>query len=117
MCQNATDPLIEKEDEEFDPLVSLPTSTYTLLCVIFLTIAFLGACSISHLTFVFGMLGAWDETILNYIFPGLIYLKASHQFCNGTPMTKAVALFFATFGFGFFFLSNYYNALKIDKMW
>lgn len=92
---------------------SVSDSAYYKVCFIFLVIAIAGACSISNLSFVFGMIGAWNETLLNYVFPGLFYLKACKVAAEGNIVTKIVAVFFCVFGLFYFCLSNYYNYIKI----
>ena len=48
--------------------------TYYAVCGGYITLILLSAIAISDLTLVFGLIGAFSETLLNFVFPGLFCL-------------------------------------------
>jgi amino acid permease len=59
-----------------DVINETDTRTYTLVCVSFGFSAILSSIFIDDLTLVFGFIAAFSETMLNFVFPGLVYFYA-----------------------------------------
>ena len=82
----------------------------------------LTACVVNDLTLVFGFLSGIAECLITFILPSIFYYKALKM--EGNNKSKVgpaawwektlVALFFA-FGVAYFFVSNYYNVVKIMR--
>jgi hypothetical protein len=69
---------------------------------------------ISDLTFIFGIIAAFTESVINFIIPGLLYIKSAERAGIKKPMYKKVgAVLFAMIGVSYFFISNYFNLQKI----
>lgn len=53
-------------------------ASYYSVCIIYISLIVLCAVTIDDLTLVFGLIGAFSETMLNFVFPGLFFL-IGHQ--------------------------------------
>ena len=74
------EPLIRddlREEKAVSPMDDSSTSLYLRVCFAFLAGVVAGACSIDDLSFVIGIIAAWNESMLNFLFPGLFFLYAS----------------------------------------
>ena len=92
------------------------TSLYLKTCLLFIAGVVAGACAINDLSFVFGMIAAWNESMLNFVFPGLFFLSACrYTKQTGSYILKLFAVLFSLLGIVYFGVSNYYNWVKINK--
>jgi len=48
--------------------------TYYIVCGGYITLIVISAIFITDLTLIFGLIGAFSETLLNFIFPSLFFL-------------------------------------------
>lgn len=51
--------------------------SYYSVCLVYITLIVVSAIFIDDLTLVFGLIGAFSETMLNFVFPGLFFLIGS----------------------------------------
>ena len=96
--------------EKSDPMTECDDKTYYCVCFAFLFGVVYGACTSSDLTFFIGILSAFYESAMSFIFPGMFY------FCSMKNRTFLRALPPVAFiGFGVFLCvgSNYYNFMKV----
>ena len=90
------------DDEPIDVVALTSDRTYYGVCFTFLTAIIISAILIDDLTFVFGMIAACSESLLNFVFPGLFFIIGSKN-----PKPTVVA--FVGLGMAYFTVSNYYN--------
>ena len=62
------------DDEPIDVINDCDDKTYYSVCFGFLLAIITSAILIDDLTFVFGMIAAFSESMLNFVFPGLFYI-------------------------------------------
>lgn len=63
---------------------------------------------------IFGIIGAFSESTISFVFPGLFFLIAAHKKGRRLlPFQKVMGYGILTFGFVYFSISNYFNVLKI----
>jgi hypothetical protein len=72
-----------------------------------------GALAVNDLNFIFGMIAAFNESNLNFVFPGVFFLKAAFYTGNKQTWVKTSAGVFAIIGVFYFFVSNYFNIIKV----
>lgn len=116
------------------------TCSYLLVCFAYMGGIMVCAILIDDLTLVFGLIGAFSETMLNFVFPGLFFVigykiaktnrkrsvfeetasnddhfrlrqKSKSDWCRHLPV-----VIFIVIGIAFFFVSNYFNLLKILRL-
>ena len=116
--------------------------SYYMVCVVYISLIVISAIFIDDLTLVFGLIGAFSETMLNFVFPGLFFLIGStimltsqdkreveqsdddNYQSGSSPRGAACQIFckklpvylFIVTGIGFFFTSNFFNILKILRL-
>ena len=69
--------MISDEDADskvFDVVNDTDNFTYYAVSITFITSIVLMAIIIDDLTFLFGIIAAFSESMLNFVFPGLFYL-------------------------------------------
>ena len=81
----------------------------------------IGALNIDDLTFIFGMIAAFSESMLNFVFPSLIMLVGAKHLTekeNGrcSSVEKHATLAFMSLGIVYFFVSNYFNIMKFARL-
>jgi hypothetical protein len=67
----------EEPSKQFDPLLECETKTYYIVCFTYLAGIVAGALAVNDLNFIFGMIAAFNESNLNFVFPGIFFLKAA----------------------------------------
>ena len=75
----------------------------------------LAAVYIDDLTLVFGMIAAFSETMLNFVFPGTFFIVGLSSSKRNTP-ARLGAMLFTMVGFTYFFVSNSFNIKKFLRM-
>lgn len=58
--------------------------TYYMVCIVYIGLIVVSAIFIDDLTLVFGLIGAFSETLLNFVFPGFFFLIGSTVLLNGS---------------------------------
>jgi len=58
--------------------------SYYAVCVVYIGLIMLCAIFIDDLTLVFGLIGAFSETMLNFVFPGFFFLIGSALVLKGS---------------------------------
>ena len=94
--------LEETEDEAIDVVALSSNLTYYTVCFTFLSAIILSAILIDDLTFIFGMIAACSESLLNFVFPGLFFII-------GARKKSPAVIAFIGIGVLYFGVSNYYN--------
>ena len=85
--------------------------TYYSVCLGYLIAIAISALVIEDLTFIFGIVAAISESMLNFILPAMLVLLG-----RGIPaFRKAIVACFALAGLTYFLSSNYFNFLKIAR--
>jgi hypothetical protein len=75
------------------------------------------AVCIDDLTLVFGFISAFAEASVSFIFPGLFYFIGARKTHKKVPITLLLgSLAFSFFGVAYFFVSNYFNFLKLMRI-
>ena len=89
------------------------------------------AILIDDLTVIFGMIAAFSESMLNFVFPGSFFLIGSHlaykyssgDFKKGKEIPEKASVTkrtivqgFILMGLCYFSLSNYYNFKKLTRI-
>ena len=88
---------------------------FNRVCIGFLAAIICAAVYIDDLTLVFGMIAAFSETMLNFVFPGTFFIIGLSKIKRDSPL-KIGALLFTMVGFSYFFVSNTYNVKKFLRM-
>ena len=70
------------------------------------------ACIIDDLSFVFGVMAAFSEALLDNILPGIIFIRAVKHVKHKRCCANFIAFLFAFVGFLYFLLTNYWNVVK-----
>jgi len=74
------------------------------------------ALSIDDLTLVFGFISAFAEASVSFIFPGLFYFIGARKALKKVSKTLLLgSLAFSFFGVAYFFISNYFNFIKLMR--
>ena len=74
------------------------------------------AVFIDDLTLVFGFISAFAEASVSFIFPGLFYFISVRKTHKKVPKTLLIgSLAFSFFGIAYFFVSNYFNFIKLVR--
>ena len=66
-----------EETKQFDPLLECEPNMYYGVCVTYLIGIVAGALAVNDLNFIFGLIAAINESNLNFVFPGVFFLKAA----------------------------------------
>lgn len=82
----------------------------------------MGSINIDDLTLVFGMIAAFSESTLNFVFPGSFFLIGTLFYRHHNNKYKRIkftevlglipVIVFITIGVAYFCVSNYFNFLK-----
>ena len=102
---NATD---LEDDDPIDVVALSSDFTYYSVCFLFLSSIIASAILIDDLTIVFGMIAAWSESLLNFVFPGLFFTIGAKK------LMPSVGSFIGL-GMLYFLVSNYYNLMKVNR--
>ena len=94
--------LEDLEEEPIDVVALSSDLTYYSVCFLFLSAIITSAIMIDDLTFIFGMIAACSESLLNFVFPGLF-------FTIGAKKLSPSVFAFIGLGIAYFIVSNYYN--------
>tara|TARA_B110000285_G_C14670491_1_gene400101 strand:- start:80 stop:328 length:249 start_codon:yes stop_codon:yes gene_type:complete len=70
------------------------------------------ACIIDDLGFVFGVMAAFSETLLDNVLPGIIFILGVRHVKQKRCCATFCAFVFALVGFLYFLLANYWNVIK-----
>ena len=62
----------EVQTKQFDPLLECETKTYYIVCFTYLGGIVAGTLAVNDLNFIFGMIAAFNESNLNFVFPGVL---------------------------------------------
>merc|ERR1712086_763613 len=72
------------QEKQIDVINDCDDETYYSVCFCFISFLIIGAINIDDLTFIFGMIAAFSESMLNFVFPGLFFLIGSHYYKQNT---------------------------------
>jgi len=96
--------------------------TYYAVCFTFILALLVGSINIDDLTLIFGMIAAFSESTLNFIFPGMFFIigtvfyRHTGQTRKRITMMQVIRLIpvimFVAIGVAYFCVSNYFNFLK-----
>lgn len=105
----------EPEMKEVDPARDTDDLTYnTVVLVGAVGIAYF-ACIIDDLSFVFGVMAAFSEALLDNILPGIIFILAVRHVKHKRCCANFMAFLFAFVGLIYFILTNYWNVIKFQR--
>ena len=72
------------------------------------------AFMISDLTLIFGFVSAFSEATVSFVFPGMFFVIGAKVAKKDVPRYQIIgALAFSGFGIAYFFVSNYFNLMKM----
>lgn len=80
----------------------------------------LAALFLDDITVVFGIIGAFSESITNFILPGVFLLVTSYQLSKRHASIRSLwyiilGFIVMIFGITYFFTSNYYTIIKLFR--
>ena len=104
--------------QRIDVIGDCDDKTYYTVCGFYTMMTILVSIYVDDLSFVFGLIAAFSESILNFVFPGIIFLlamKKSKGLQKAWYLRFPVAIF-ASMGMVYFFISNYYNYQKLLRL-
>jgi len=90
--------------------------TYYGVCFGFLSCIVISAIMLDDLSFIFGMIAAFSESMLNFVLPGLFFLTALSYVQVESKGLKFVAFLFTLLGLTYFATSNYFNFIKFTRI-
>ena len=100
-----------KQEKEIAVCEDTDPATYYSVCCGYLLAIVATALAIDDLTFIFGIVAAISESMLNFILPSLLVM-----FGPKLPLSnKMIVCLFGMTGLSYFVLSNYFNVLKISR--
>lgn len=119
--------LNESEDDlkPVDVVELCDDKVYYTISISYAAAIVLGALYIDDLTFIFGMIAAFSESMLNFVFPALIVLVgAKHLIDAGErknegrckSLERWATIIFMSLGITYFFVSNYFNLMKFTRL-
>ena len=74
------------------------------------------AILINDLTFIFGVIAAFTECTITFVFPGTMYIISARMAKKKLGFFKQLgAALFASLGVVYFCISNYHNYMKISR--
>ena len=69
---------------------------------------------ISDLTFIFGIIAAFTESTINFVIPGALFIYSAKIAGKRNTIIETIwALLYIVMGVSYFFISNYFNYLKL----
>lgn len=111
-------------DNPIDVINDCDDQTYYAVCFSFIFALLVGSINIDDLTLIFGMIAAFSESTLNFVFPGLFFIIGTVYFRHSGRQQKRVkfldlislipVVIFVSIGVAYFFVSNYFNFLKFQ---
>lgn len=96
-------------EDPIDVINLCDSKTYYFVSFTFLLAIITSAIVIDDLTIVFGMIAAFSESMLNFVFPGLFFII-------GAKSRKKSVIGFIGIGLIYFTVSNYYNLKKVSRI-
>ena len=73
LLKNDTD---VKEEKVASPMDDSSTQLFLGVSLLFLILVVVTSIIVDDLSLVFGLIGSWNESMLNFLFPGLFFLSA-----------------------------------------
>ena len=97
--------------------------TYYFVCFTSLVGIIIAAIAVDDLSFVFGMIAACSESLLNFVLPGSFFLSACSFVYGDNPksmplkiiLVRFLAAIFTLTGVTYFVVSNYFNYIKFKR--
>ena len=84
---------IEEDLKPIDVVEICDDKTYYTLSIAYATAIVIGALCIDDLTFIFGMIAAFSESMLNFVFPSLIMLVGARHLTEENGKNDKYAAF------------------------
>ncbi len=70
---------MDMDEERLDIIDICDNQTYYSVSLLYLGMIVISAIFIEDLTFIFGVIAAFSESMLNFVFPGLFFLVCSSK--------------------------------------
>ena len=100
----------ENAPKDFDPMIDSDEKTFKAVCLSYLGVIILVAYLIDNLGIVFNLIGAYSSCIMNFIFPGIFFLR-SIDYAQSKQYDfkwKLSVVAYSLIGTSMFLLTNYY---------